>query len=921
MQQIRQISLMAILCLLLGYTVRAQQSHTATGQIVEEQTRSSLPDVRVTWIAEGITQQTTSNADGRYTIDYDGTATKLTIIYDKSGYRAEVIEMAWPIESGQIATMRLTPVTSANDLGELSGQGFDLGEDGGGISGDVSPILNASRDPYTNKAGYQFSPMRFRIRGYDSYYQSQYLNGMQMNDMNNGYSSYALWNGLNNATRIQSNRDGLEPIDYSFGNIGGSMNILTRASGYRKGYNLTFSGSNRSYNFRTMVTYATGLRPSGWAIVASGSRRWGNMPYVQGQFYDAWGYFLSIEKQFDKHHALSLLLLAAPTERGVASGSTQEAYDLAGSNFYNPNVGYQNGKLRNARVRSNHEPILQLQHIWTINEKNKLTTGVGYRFGKNAYSSLNWGNGPDPRPDYYRNMPSYYSYMSQTPDPAMEAYYRELWHSDRNMRYIDWDQLYEINRNNHQVVFDEYGNQIAEGRRSVYVVEDRRADQRQFNFSTVWNSLFDHHLRLDMGMNYRFNRTANFNVIADLLGGDYWIDIDKYSERDFASDPSKAQVDLNNPNRVVRVGDKYSHNYLAYTHDTEMWGNFQMQYRHIDAYVALSVGMTNMHRRGLQRRGMFPEDSFGNSDMLNFLNYGAKAGITYKINGRHYLVANAAFVQKAPYFTNVFVSPRTRNQYLTSPQAEHVFSGDVSYVLRSPFIKGRITGFYTRFMDKTQNMSFYDDGYRAFSNYLLSNIDSYHTGVEIGAECKITPALSVTTVFTYGQYRYANNPDYIQTIDNSQKLLEQDRVYWNGFHVSGTPQTAANVSFSYQFPFYMWAGIDFNYFGRSFISMNPVVRTDKGRASLPYDYVRQEQFPGGFTIDANVGYSWRIKSGVSLRLNLSASNLLNTTNLRSGGYEQLRVRYSKEGEMMRPFDSRYFYMYGTTFFFNASLQF
>ena len=218
-------------------------------------------------------------------------------------------------------------------------------------------------------------------------------------------------------------------------------------------------------------------------------------------------------------------------------------------------------------------------------------------------------------------------------------------------------------------------------------------------------------------------------------------------------------------------------------------------------------------------------------------------------------------------------------------------------------------------------MSFYDDGYRAFSNYVLTNIESTHMGVEAGMEFKITPALTAIAVVSYGQYRYANNPDYVQTVDNSQKLLEQDRVYWKGFHVSGTPQTAANLSVSYQFPFYMWAGLDLNYFGRSFISLNPIRRTDKARASLDYDYVRQEVFPGGFTLDANVGYSWRIKSGVYLRLNLSASNLLNTKNLRSGGYEQLRVRYTKEGKMMRPFDSRYFYMYGTTFFFNAALQF
>lgn len=916
MRRIVQILCLALIAL---YGAQAQQIDKVRGAVYEEQTGTPIPAVDVTWTAEGLTSQVRTDASGAYTISYNGTG-RLTVIFNKSGYRAEVLELEWPREANRLERVSLTPTLTAADMADLSKTDFVMSDDGV-TAGDISPLLTASRDPYTNKAGFQFSPMRFRVRGYDSYYQSQYLNGMQMNNMNNGYSSYSLWNGLNNVVRVQNNEDGLQPIDYSFGNIGGTMNILTRASGYRPGTTLTFSGSNRTYNYRTMITHATGVMPEGWAITASASRRWGNQSYVQGQFYDAWGYFLSLEKQFTPQHALGLVVLAAPTERGVASGTTQEVYDLVGSNFFNPNVGFQGGKLRNARVRSNHEPIIQLHHYWQINEKNKLTTGVGYRFGWNAYSALNWGNGPDPRPDYYRNLPSYYGYMSQTQDPDMATYYEELWHSDCNMRYIDWDRLYNINRNNYQVLFDEQGRQIAEGNRSIYVVEDRRSDQRQFNFATTWNALINKHLRFDLGANYRLNRTANFNVIADLLGGDYWLDIDKYSERDFAQDPSKSQVDLDHPNRVVGVGDKYGHNYLAHIQEAELWGNLWGQSRHVDGYLAFTAGWTGMYREGLQRRGLFPDDSFGDSKHLNFLNYGVKGGVTYKITGRHYLVANASWTQRAPYFADIFVSPRTRNQYVTDPRPERVLAGDVSYVLRSPFVKGRITGFYTHFYDKTDNMSFYDDGYRAFSNYVLTNIESTHMGVEAGMEFKITPALTAIAVVSYGQYRYANNPDYVQTVDNSQKLLEQDRVYWKGFHVPGTPQTAANLSVSYQFPFYMWAGLDLNYFGRSFISLNPIRRTDKARASLDYDYVRQEVFPGGFTLDANVGYSWRIKSGVYLRLNLSASNLLNTKNLRSGGYEQLRVRYTKEGKMMRPFDSRYFYMYGTTFFFNAALQF
>ena len=99
------------------------------------------------------------------------------------------------------------------------------------------------------------------------------------------------------------------------------------------------------------------------------------------------------------------------------------------------------------------------------------------------------------------------------------------------------------------------------------------------------------------------------------------------------------------------------------------------------------------------------------------------------------------------------------------------------------------------------------------------------------------------------------------------------------------------------------------------------VRIKHTTGCLPEESVAQEQFKGGFTLDANVGWSYRISSGKYLRLNLSVTNILNKTDLRTGGYEQLRIRYDKEGKMMRPFDPRYFYMYGTNYYLNVALVF
>lgn len=799
----------------------------------------------------------------------------------------------------------------------------DLSIDEGVDTQETAPMLTASRDPYTNTAGYTFSPVRFRVRGYDSQYQSQLLNGLHMNDMNNGYSAWSLWGGLNDAVRNQETVLNTETSDFTFGNIGGAVNIDTRASGFRRGHRLSASLSNRTYTTRLMYTYATGLLKNGWAFAFSGSRRWGsgNHSYVLGQNYDAWGYFLSLEKQFGDKHALSLTGFAAPVSRGVASGTTQEAYDLVGSNFYNPNVGMQNGKWRNARVRHSHEPIINLVHYWQMSDAVKMTTAVGYRFGYNAYASLDWANAPDPRPDYYRYLPSYYTDMTETPDPATAEYLAMLWQSDQSVRYINWQSMYDANRENYQRLYDAQGNLIAEGRRSEYAQVDRRTDQQQFNAAITVNALLSDKIKLDAGANVRNNRTYNFQVMRDLLGGDFWYDIDKFADRDFG-DPISAQLDLRNPNPIVKEGDRMGYNYVAHNNSFEGWAVLRGTFNYIDAYAGASVGMSFLQREGKQQRGLFPDNSLGMSDLLSFLEYSAKAGITYKISGHHYLAANVAIAQNAPYFRDVFISPRTRNSYVKDSESEKIYSGDISYHLRLPWLRGRATAFYTLMKDGMRNSSFYDDGHKAFSNYLLTGIDTKSAGVEIGLEAKISPTLTATGVFTWGHYVYDSNPDFLQTVDNSEKILANERIYWEGFNTAGTPQVAASLGLTYYSPWYMNIGANVNYFGRSFIDMNPVRRTDQAREQLDPKYIERETFGEGVTLDAFVSYSWRLKQNMYLRFNLSVTNILNNKQLKSGGYEQLRVRYTKEtNEMMRPFDSKYFYANGTNFFFNVSLQF
>ena len=142
--------------------------------------------------------------------------------------------------------------------------------------------------------------------------------------------------------------------------------------------------------------------------------------------------------------------------------------------------------------------------------------------------------------------------------------------------------------------------------------------------------------------------------------------------------------------------------------------------------------------------------------------------------------------------------------------------------------------------------------------------------------------------------------------------------------------------------------MNLNYYDRLYLSMNPFYRTNTaseyftnlimtelsepnpdyttiGEALASIQELRkQEEFGGYFTLSANVGKNWYI-GRYMLGMSLEVKNILNNQDIRTGGYEQMRmskVRAANTGDyVFGRFPSKYFYMLGTTYFLNVYLRF
>ena len=271
----------------------------------------------------------------------------------------------------------------------------------------ISSITSTRSDYFLSEVGYRFSAMRFRVRAYDNMYSKTAMNGILLNDLEGGRFSYGLIGGMNDAVRNQEGVPGFGYNTFALPGLGGATSINTRASQFATGSKLAVSGCNRNYVARGMFTHATGLMDNGWALAGSVGYRWANEGVIEGTFYNSFSYFLSAEKVFNDQHSLSLVTFGSPTERGQQAASTEEAYWLANSHYYNPNWGYQNGEKRNARVVKSFEPTAILTWDWKKDDRWKLVTAAAFKYSKYGTTALGWnGDAYDPRPDYYKNLPS-----------------------------------------------------------------------------------------------------------------------------------------------------------------------------------------------------------------------------------------------------------------------------------------------------------------------------------------------------------------------------------------------------------------------------------------------------------------------------------------------------------------------------------
>lgn len=761
------------------------------------------------------------------------------------------------------------------------------------------PLYPAYRDYFSQVGTFGYSFLRFQERGYHSRYSEQRWCGLQYNDYWSGLPFWSATTGLSSMPNYQTNLRGLsyDPLATGIGTLGG-VNAIFNEESYDQRIKGAYSFSNRTYTNRATAQYSSGRLAHGWNVTAELSRRWGRSLSIEGVFADSWTALATVGKSFSDKHSVELTLFFAPTERGTQSPSTQEAFELTGNNLYNPNWGYQNDLKRTNRIRSTMMPIAILSHTWRISPQSRLFSSVGASTGTSNYSALNWQNAPNPYPDYYRYMPSYEK------SPQAQALLTTLWQTDPSVNQINYAGIYDFNRAHSP---------------TAYIVENRVRQISTLSAQSTLNMMLGP-TAFSAGVELYYSWENRYKTVKDLLGGDYWLDIDYFTESD-DDFRMMTQNNMASPNAHATIGDRFGYNFRLRHLSSSVWVSAEHRMSNWYFSGAASVSYSALQRYGHWEKQLYPgAQSLGASPWLQNIEYMAKLSAEYRLGKK--LSAKIALMaqNRAPTPQNSLLNPEYRNAFSPNLQNEQIFSAEMSFSYVTENIRAGASLYWTSIANQTELNHLYDDRFGLYTDFLLQDIAAEYMGVELNGEFRLFDDLWLRVAAALSDNRYTKNPTASIYDQTTGALLSTEAIFYQGLHTPLSPQTIGSISFAYQ-PRGWIVSLTANVFARSFIAPSPTHYTQGAMNSATNAAIMstQEQFPTGMTIDVFGGKTFTFNNYSRLGIYAGLNNITDRRTIKTAGYQSNRL--FREAGRYSPQPSKYYYALGFNGFINISYSF
>lgn len=691
-----------------------------------------------------------------------------------------------------------------------------------------------------------FGDSRMFLRGFDQSNTAFLLNGQPINGMEDGKMYWSNWQGLTDVANAVQVQRGLGSSKLAISSVGGTINIVTKATDRKQGGFARFLVGNDSY-FKETVGYDTGMSKNGWGLSVMFDNWQGFRKSSEGTRGKGQSFFISVGKKLGNHN-FNFLVLGSPQWHGQVWSQSEERLKVYRK--YNQHWGFDNGEWDSERINFYFKPVANLNWDWKINENNSLSTVL--------YASWGRGGGTGPRGARTLREPDGTSSGSFTIDGVSFQ------------GQVDYDAIRDYNAT------------IGQGDYSTYSGYIKRASMNMHQwYGGVLNfeHIFSSELKLNLGADIRFYNGEHFRQIANLYGLSGW-----GGDRPDNTVVSATFDETNVWGTLFNYADDDERIAYNFSETINYQGVFgQMEYA-TDAFSVFFQGaVSNQYYKG-------KDDFTGEeSDSVNKIGYNLKGGAAYNLDENNIIFANAGFYSRQPYKDNVFdgnatlANPEPDNEEITGLEAGYKYEeGKIRFnanIYRTIWDNRVLTNGDT-FLNTTRGGTEEDV-------QIQRTVKQIHQGVELDFTYRVNSKTEFGIYSHYGVWeydgaapyktwsydlnRFLSNSEVGNYTDLNGNALSSNQFEGNvdltGQKVWDSPQFGFGSKLKYEILKGLVAGTNFNFYGRNYKYQDISDIAESGD-------VINDKLKSFATIDFNMFYTFKF-GGQKMMIGGNIKNLLN----------------------------------------------
>ncbi len=895
----------AIVMLLLPAYVLAQNS--ISGTVTDNNNGQPLAGVNV--IVEGTSMGAATNADGSYSIKNVSNGS-YTVAASYIGYsnQSEPVSV-----NGSNLTVNFSLAVSALGLSQVDVVSSRSDERAPvaftTITKSEMQLRLASRDipmaletvpgVYASEQGGGAGDSRVTVRGFTARNVGTLINGVPVSDMENGKLYWSNWDGLGDAAASIQLQKGMSDVNVAVPALGGTINIVTDpSSGSRGGY---FKQETGSYGFqKNTLGFNTGLLMDGKFSMNGTLVRKSSNGYFDGTKSEGYAYYVGMGFQVNNQHRLEAYLMGAPQRHGHNLYEVNAA--VADADFAKNELGYDEWALNYFKGKSDYDKGVQYNQTFVSNDgrdvnqyfkmysENKnmgsfTRTGVHHRenFFHKPLGSLN---------HYFKISDqmrlSTVAYWSGGRGGGAGEYGSPKWNYSGFHRVLDYGASWEENTGSK----GDDPNYSTTLKRSDGILRSSMNEQDQYGLLSKFDFKMNDEIAFQFGADWRTATIEHYRNIRDLIGGDYYVDLNRDDNYANHNDFAKTK-----DSQMLGLGDKV----LYHNTNTVDWvGGFASARYNTDQMTAFGVfgwttssfSLTDHFDRYDPSVHKSSWQSTGNGYNLKYTSNNhtgtqLKMGARYFLDSNMSLFANFGSINKVPILDQAINDDDENYAVVEVPVQENFTSVEIGAKASLMDNKMTVNAVY-------YNSSWNDRQARAFSQNAegqtivaqLEGMDQLHTGVEVEVAFQPIPMLRVDAALGLGDWTYTDDVKATyQDYDSGSKKTKTANVYLKDLHVGDSPQTQMALGLTaYPIP-----GLTTRFLmkhnAKLYADFDPTTREDAD------DRTESWQLPNFTTFDMYASYRLSTKKPVSINLSiLNLTDLLYVNeavdNSKYGGYHK-----------------------------------